>query len=275
MQKIGEHAAKCLATATKYGEVIIITNSDEGWVQFSAERYVPNLIPVISNYRIVSARTSYEKFYPGQPLCWKAAAFAHEVNESFAAYDRNTPASPNKDNDPFLKTSFDDTLVSTDAESSDDSLNEDERDVSPRRFHHRMMRKMKKHPIKREVISFGDSIEERTAVKIVSGQLSATAKSVMFLSSPTPEQLIGQLSMLTAYMKYVCEHPDSLDLEISPDQAEKCADSLLRKKGNNNNSIRSTGSKIRCGIDDLSKENLTSVGDLNDLNSNKSTTYSI
>ena len=64
-------------------QVIVITNSDEGWVKFSAERFVPYLVPVMENYRVVSARTRYEKFYPGQPLCWKAAAFAHEVNEIY------------------------------------------------------------------------------------------------------------------------------------------------------------------------------------------------
>jgi hypothetical protein len=69
---------------------------------------------------------------------------------------------------------------------------------------------------KREIISFGDSMEERTAVRIVSGQLSAVPKSIMFISSPSPLQLIGQLNMVTLHMKFVCEHESSLDLEISP-----------------------------------------------------------
>ena len=220
MNKIGDYAAKCLATASKYGDVIIITNSDEGWVQFSAERYVPNLIPIISKYRIISARTSYEKFYPGQPLCWKAAAFAHEVNETFSAYANITKG------DSSLFDTLEDTLVSTD-ESSDDS--QDETKTSPLHIPKSL----------KEVISFGDSIEERTAVKIVAGQLSATSKSVMFVSSPTPEQLIGQLSLLAGHMKHVCESDDSLDLEISPQQAEKCASSILRKKSTSRNKISS------------------------------------
>lgn len=79
----------------------------------------------------------------------------------------------------------------------------------------------------REIISFGDSMEERTAVKIVSDQLSSTPKSVMFLSNPTPTQIIGQLSMLTRHMGFVCENARDLDLEISSRQAEKCAQSYL------------------------------------------------
>jgi hypothetical protein len=82
---------------------------------------------------------------------------------------------------------------------------------------------------RREIVSFGDSMEERTAVKIVSDQLSSTPKSVMFLSNPTPTQIIGQLTMLTHHMGFVCENPQDLDLEISQKQAEKCAQGYLSK----------------------------------------------
>ncbi len=262
MDRIGEFAEKCLATAAKYGEVIIITNSDDGWVHFSAERYVPNLVPIISKYRIVSARTSYEKFYPGQPLCWKAAAFAHEVNETFTANERDPPMSSGVD-DPLFN-SHDDSLVSTD-ESSDDSQEEGEgKKSSPRLFRPKKGKRVSCVPLKREVISFGDSMEERTAVKIVSGQLSAVPKSVMFVSSPTPEQLIGQLSMLTGHMKYVCESASSLDLEISPQQAEKCAASILRKKstvtqGRTNTNGTSSSTRIYRGEDGGQKENNASA----------------
>ena len=86
-------------------------------------------------------------------------------------------------------------------------------------------------PIRREIISFGDSMEERTAVKIVSDQLNALPKSVMFISNPTPTQIIGQLTMLTHHMKFVCEHCQDLDLEITHKQADKCAQHYLSRRG--------------------------------------------
>ncbi len=234
MDDLGRTAEKCLAAAAKYGEVIIITNSDDGWVHFSCQRYLPFLLPVISKYRIVSARTDYEHFYPGQPLCWKAAAFAHEVNETFAESDLKRSISEERNSmeidtnrvsaDNRIKNASPfDSLASTD-DSSDDSRND--RKV-------RLIRK--KRPSSkstREIISFGDSMEERTAVKIVAEQLMALPKSVMFISSPTPEQLVGQLSMLQSHMKYICTHLSSLDLEISPQQAEKCAAGVLNSSRN-------------------------------------------
>lgn len=189
-------ADRFLEAASKHGEVIIITNSDEGWVNFSAEKYCPKLLPVVAKYRVVSARTCYEKFYPGQPLCWKAAAFAHEVNEIFEQHhDENSCAS------------MEGTEVSSQSsiESDADFL------------------------LRREIISFGDSVEERTATNIVSKQLNALSKSIMFLNSPTPLQIIGQLHMLTDHMAFVCENEKSLDLKISTEQAERFAHNYLKK----------------------------------------------
>lgn len=183
-------------------QVLIITNSDEGWVKFSCERFIPQLLPVVEKYRTVSARTGYERFYPGQPLCWKAAAFAHEVNEIFErglgqAYD--------------FANSNNRSMESTDVSSaSDDSFQSIPCD-------------------RREILSFGDSMEERTAVKIVAEQLSATPKSVMFVQSPTPTQIIGQLEIVSNHMKYLGTQTNGLDLEISRNQADRSADSFMRR----------------------------------------------
>mmetsp|Transcript_22410 Transcript_22410/g.21544 ORF Transcript_22410/g.21544 Transcript_22410/m.21544 type:complete len:283 (-) Transcript_22410:246-1094(-) len=215
---LGKCAAECLEAASQYGQVIIITNSDDGWVKFSAERYIPNLLHILPKYRIVSARTRYEKFYPGQPLCWKAAAFAHEVNESFSSADErlNARLSSNDSEDDGVNTSCE-SLVSTDDSSNGSYCEENEK------------QSMKRISRAREVISFGDSMEERTAVKIVAAQLSCIPKSVKFVTCPTPSDLIGQLKMLTDYMKYVCENKSPLDLEISPRRAHKCGESYIQQ----------------------------------------------
>eukprot|EP00542_Grammatophora_oceanica_P020235 CAMPEP_0194033682 /NCGR_PEP_ID=MMETSP0009_2-20130614/6270_1 /TAXON_ID=210454 /ORGANISM="Grammatophora oceanica, Strain CCMP 410" /LENGTH=280 /DNA_ID=CAMNT_0038674399 /DNA_START=122 /DNA_END=964 /DNA_ORIENTATION=+ len=205
--EVGKAAEKCLETASKYGEVIIITNSDDGWVKFSAERFVPNLVSVIGKYRIVSARTRYERFYPGQPLCWKAAAFAHEVNEIYECEEEVAFGKRSRSRD------MGDSIGSM--ESTDVSENSSVSSAESSK--------------RREIISFGDSMEERTAVRIVSGQLAALPKSVMFISSPSPIEIIGQLNMVTAHMKFVCEHSASLDLEISPHQAQQCAETYMER----------------------------------------------
>jgi hypothetical protein len=82
---------------------------------------------------------------------------------------------------------------------------------------------------KRQIISFGDSLEERTAVKIVSSQLSAISKSVKFISQPSPIMILGQLELLGDYMQCVADQPEELDLEISHAQALDAAKKYLKR----------------------------------------------
>ena len=186
----------------------------------------------------MSARTRYEKFYPNQPLCWKAAACAHEVNEHFASLDA---AHKMLDRECGI-TKFEDVpdmdVVSTDDSSMEDSISSsDTKSLSPGGWiqsneegdNSPTPTDSTNVSYKREIISFGDSMEERTAVKIVSDQLDATPKSVLFLSNPNPTQIIGQLTMLTHHMNFVCDHESDLDLEISQKQAEKCAQGYLSR----------------------------------------------
>jgi len=301
-KEVGKCAQKCLDAAAEFGEVIIITNSDDGWVKFSAERFVPNLLPCLEKYEIISARTRYERFYPSQPLCWKAAAFAHEVNERFSSTKMRTCEASKQNGDigaadkDDCDESFDvETLTLTDVDSSTssegsessldvpmkDNLVGKERNVnnvsklssffqrssklSPVSKSSRSSQKQNstkittatKSSVKREVISFGDSMEERTAVKIISSQLKATPKSVMFISNPTPIQLIGQLNMLTSHMSFVCEHDLCLDLEISPHQAQKTAEAFLKESG--------AGSRLRASFEKDRKSSRRNVSSSSNL----------
>lgn len=226
--EVAKCAEKCLREAAKYGEVIIITNSDDGWVKFSAERFVPQLLPCLEQCRIVSARTRYERFYPNQPLCWKAAAFAHEVNEIYKSEDNFEVRSTEDD----ITSSVSTGELESSANTTTSSLTDDFGSVlSKKKVGHSFSRHNRKgNGNGREVISFGDSMEERTAVRIVANQLKATPKSVMFINSPTPIQIIGQLNMITDYMDYVCNQRGLLDLEISRRQAIKAAEEFLYEK---------------------------------------------
>lgn len=76
---------KILQEALTCGVVKVITNAEEGWVELSGMRFMPKLTHFLQANRIkvVSARTSYEADFPDSPSCWKTAAFAAEVDESF------------------------------------------------------------------------------------------------------------------------------------------------------------------------------------------------
>ena len=49
-------ALKILELSVKHGKTYIITNAGEGWVQFSAKKFMPSLVPVLQKIKIISAR---------------------------------------------------------------------------------------------------------------------------------------------------------------------------------------------------------------------------
>jgi len=64
-----------LTLALRYGEVHVVTNAETGWVQLSAQKFLPEVVPLLSRVTIVSARSMYEGLYPESPLRWKVCAF--------------------------------------------------------------------------------------------------------------------------------------------------------------------------------------------------------
>eukprot|EP00696_Hemimastix_kukwesjijk_P010729 gnl/Hemi2/2349_TR834_c1_g1_i1.p1 gnl/Hemi2/2349_TR834_c1_g1~~gnl/Hemi2/2349_TR834_c1_g1_i1.p1 ORF type:complete len:302 (-),score=63.14 gnl/Hemi2/2349_TR834_c1_g1_i1:160-1065(-) len=70
-------AAACnlLTAAMATGHVCIITNAENGWVQLAAQRFMPRLLPLLDLVNVVSARSTYEPFFPNNPTIWKVQAF--------------------------------------------------------------------------------------------------------------------------------------------------------------------------------------------------------
>jgi hypothetical protein len=59
----------------QYGKVYIITNAAEGWVEFSCRKFFPSCFPILTKIKIISARSRYERTFPGDVPKWKIHAF--------------------------------------------------------------------------------------------------------------------------------------------------------------------------------------------------------
>jgi len=58
-------ALELIQKAKKLGKTYIVTNAAEGWVQLSANRFLPRVFKELKNdVEIISARTRYEAMYP-------------------------------------------------------------------------------------------------------------------------------------------------------------------------------------------------------------------
>ena len=68
----------------KGDKVYIITNAEQGWVELSAQKFLPRVVPLLSRLEVVSARSTYEERFPESPLQWKYYAFQHNLTKAFS-----------------------------------------------------------------------------------------------------------------------------------------------------------------------------------------------
>ena len=73
--KLEQSALQLLTEAVEKGNVYIITNAGKGWVEYSANRFYPSIMPILEKIKIISARGEYEKIFPGNSRQWKIEAF--------------------------------------------------------------------------------------------------------------------------------------------------------------------------------------------------------
>eukprot|EP00462_Mataza_sp_D1_P001770 CAMPEP_0175097324 /NCGR_PEP_ID=MMETSP0086_2-20121207/5224_1 /TAXON_ID=136419 /ORGANISM="Unknown Unknown, Strain D1" /LENGTH=256 /DNA_ID=CAMNT_0016370823 /DNA_START=142 /DNA_END=912 /DNA_ORIENTATION=+ len=74
--------------AVTFGDVHVVTNAETGWVQLSAQKFLPGVVPMLSKVKILSARSTYENHFPDSPLKWKYYAFQERLSQAFADSDR-------------------------------------------------------------------------------------------------------------------------------------------------------------------------------------------
>jgi len=74
-----------LTLALRYGHVNIVTNAETGWVQLSAQKFMPLVVPFLSKVTVISARSTFESQHPDQPLKWKFYAFHERLSSVFGS----------------------------------------------------------------------------------------------------------------------------------------------------------------------------------------------
>lgn len=157
LDELSKTVIEIVTVAKLHGEVVIITNADHGWVELSAQKFMPELIPILKTLTIISAKTSYEGFHPGNLYIWKYLSMRKLISQK----------------------GYPDRL-------------------------------------KKNIISFGDSLIEREGIQRVAKEFSNTlAKSVKFEERSNIENLTKQLFLLKGSMKYIVEYDGILDLQMT------------------------------------------------------------
>jgi hypothetical protein len=69
-----------LRLAMSFGDVHVVTNAETGWVQLSAKKFLPGVVPLLDRIKVLSARSTYESMFPDSPIKWKFCAFQERLN---------------------------------------------------------------------------------------------------------------------------------------------------------------------------------------------------
>lgn len=72
-----------LEKAKQLGKVVIISNSEEGWVQMSAKKWMPKVEPFLTEIPVIHARTKYKHIDPNDPFVWKMEAFKEHIDKIY------------------------------------------------------------------------------------------------------------------------------------------------------------------------------------------------
>jgi len=76
-----------LSLAARHGEVVIVTNAEHGWVQLSAEKWMPRVLDVVRQLPVISARSTFEEKYPASPFQWKYHAMNQALSKAREQYE--------------------------------------------------------------------------------------------------------------------------------------------------------------------------------------------
>jgi len=84
LEELSDSVISVLNVAMASGTVYIVTNGETGWVQLSAQKFLPRVVPVLEKMRVLSARSTFEPMYPDAPMKWKFLAFQESLNQEYA-----------------------------------------------------------------------------------------------------------------------------------------------------------------------------------------------
>ena len=157
LDKLSKSVIEIIESSQLYGEVVIVTNAEKGWVETSAQKFMPELIPILSGIKIYSARTTFEKAYPDNYYMWKYMTMKDLIDKRDYPYNS-----------------------------------------------------------KKNIISFGDSIAERlSAINVSKNLFNSVSKTIKFSEKSSIEELVKQIDLLRASIKYIVEYDGKLDLQLS------------------------------------------------------------
>jgi hypothetical protein len=223
-----------LEKASNYGHVLIITNAQNGWIQFCCNKFLPNLLhffefgPRYMDYiststdvtekRLAKINCLQDSLNRGQeqnhipPNRIHQEMYLRQLHYMSEGNAQNhPPAEPRTEVPPFIQ------LVS--ARANFEAIFPGDTVCWKAAAFAAELNLIQRHcnVHLRNILSLGDSLDERTAVKINANQINCRSKSVKFLDNPTHTQLLRELVVMADYLPLITTDPNDMDVVLTVD----------------------------------------------------------
>jgi hypothetical protein len=83
LKELEMSVCQLMTAALAVGKVHVITNAETGWVQLSAAKFMPSVVPLLHRMTVISARSTYESQFPDCPLKWKFFCMQDRLQHAF------------------------------------------------------------------------------------------------------------------------------------------------------------------------------------------------
>eukprot|EP00929_Paragymnodinium_shiwhaense_P099099 TRINITY_DN6065_c0_g1_i3.p1 TRINITY_DN6065_c0_g1~~TRINITY_DN6065_c0_g1_i3.p1 ORF type:complete len:301 (+),score=48.05 TRINITY_DN6065_c0_g1_i3:343-1245(+) len=214
LKELEDEVEKVLQLAMTLGQVVIVTNAMEPWVEVSCKNFLPRLMPLVSRIPTIYARSVYE-------------SFGVDRRRGTAGYNNDQSAMPGM----FAADGRDKLGMTTPLALLPQKWKEVVFEQEIRSFYSRYSEQSWKN-----VISIGDSFFERDALRQVvltccpnkHMHKICRTKTAKLLEEPAIEELTAQVRIIHDSLYLMVHHDGNLDIEI--DQEDLNLETTLEDK---------------------------------------------
>jgi hypothetical protein len=211
LRELQKQVEAVLKLALKMGKVIIVTNAMEPWVETSCRNFLPALMPYVVDIPVIYARSIFDQYN-----CDQSRRQQGSMNRS-ASGTRNGSALPG-----LYTASGQNKLSNMNARIAMQQVDE----MAPQKWKELAFEQeitgfysRYAHQSWKNVISIGDSIFERDAVRRVvvnrpSAKKKCRTKTAKLLDEPEIDELIAQVKVIHDALGLMVQYDGNLDIEI-------------------------------------------------------------
>jgi hypothetical protein len=206
LKELEKKCKALLETALTLGKVLIVTNAVDPWVHTSCKNFLPGLLPIVEKIPVIYARSVYDKLNlsPTHRDAQEAGPGMYSANGTNKLSEINS----------LLAQQGDELAAFSSAVQAPQHWKELAFHQEISGFYSRYS-----HQSWKNVISIGDSIFERDAVRRVvlhhqTNNKKSRTKTAKLLEDPTIQELIQQVEVIHNALDKLVQYDGNLDIEI-------------------------------------------------------------